>query len=114
MSQTYTFPLAPPTCNTHNKPCTRQRVNPNNAKGNAGRPYYICRLCDADNRGQFGPGFVTSDDAIGVYEGNPKCKCDALSRLGKAGCDTTIAGQWFVKCAAGVCGYWAPVRFGRG
>lgn len=73
-----TFPLTQaPTClkcgSSGDLVPAARRSNP---IGNAGRPYYIC------SRGRHkDETWITFDDNIGIFAGNPPCYCGYTSRL---------------------------------
>lgn len=74
-------------------------TKPTNEKGNEGRPYLTCRLCDT---------FVTFTEARGIIATNPLCDCGVPSRLLNSGAEKGWIG--FHRCAGGACGFWARAK----
>lgn len=90
--------LEPPRCPTCYEHGIRQIVNGNNPNGNAGRPYYICDLCDR---------FICFDDQRGISPANPRCRCGRYTRRQIAGTEKEVPHGIHYVCARGWCSFYS-------
>ncbi|KAK3371136.1 hypothetical protein B0T24DRAFT_594981 [Lasiosphaeria ovina] len=96
------FPLSwPPRCPHCGQPCTHDITKPNNAWGNAGRPYWVCRNVSLHATGE--TYFAAFDDAVGVSAANPLCWCRPVAFYSRRGANSDRGRREFFSCAVGAC-----------
>ena len=90
---------APPRCPACKSPTTRAITNTNNNNlGNAGRPYYKCKVQGCGE-------FYCFDDSRGIFEENEACYCGRPSRLAVGAAAVSHSRNLVFQCATSACGY---------
>ena len=88
--------VASPLCLQCWRKTTRSMTKPKNRKGNAGRPFYKCYLCNV---------FYCFDDTRGIDPTNPLCHCGYTSRRQVDGREGDPKRGCHLVCGVGGCPY---------
>ena len=89
---------APPRCPACNSSTTRITTNANNNLGNAGRPFYKCKVQGCGE-------FYCFDDSRGIFEENEACYCGRPSRLAVGAAAVSHSRNLVFQCATSACDY---------